>query len=126
MKAGKVITNKARSVEDCRTCGLCCVALYESYVLADCDDADMQRLEPRWAKRNVVEISSAVGIAARWKMQRSGPFKGIEACCCVALRGSIMHRVSCTVYARRPRSCRRAIQPGDRSCRQLRKMYEVP
>ena len=116
---------RGRSDGDCRTCGLCCIAPYEQDVLADCDEADLKRLGATWTKRNVSVENGDMGIATRWKTQRAGPFHDAKACCCVALRGSILHRVSCAVYARRPRSCRCAIQPGDRSCRQLRKRFEV-
>ena len=39
---------------------------------------------------------------------------------CLALRGRIGRRVSCTIYALRPAGCRR-IEPGDARCLQYRR-----
>ena len=59
-----------------------------------------------------------------WTKQKTGPLKGIEICACAALRGSVMQRVSCSVYEDRPRVCRVAVVPGDKACRQAREMFQ--
>jgi Fe-S-cluster containining protein len=124
---------------DCRTCGLCCVSLQDQDSYCDVTVTDVTRLGTRWSKRNVLFWSSwdslmmtintgqrgGVGaIRTAWKAQRSGPMKGAEACACVALRGSLLYAVSCSVYRKRPEACRTAAIPGDRACLQVRQMFE--
>jgi len=122
------------TAKDCRQCGACCVAPYDQDVLADLDESDLKRLNRRWIARNVGTWSlfdhALAGIDGRrlpyaaiktaWKEQRCGPLKGAEVCACVALRGSVLHRTSCSIYKNRPESCRKAVKPGDRSCLSLR------
>jgi Fe-S-cluster containining protein len=38
---------------------------------------------------------------------------------CLALSGALFERVRCTIYAQRPRPCRR-VQPGDADCERAR------
>jgi Fe-S-cluster containining protein len=64
-------------------------------------------------------------IRTKWTEQRSGPFKGFEFCTCVALQGSVMHKTSCSIYASRPNVCREAVKPGDRMCRELRRIFKA-
>lgn len=105
--------------EDCRGCGACCVSLTDSDVYADVTPKDEERLGKKFVRLNVVDGA----IKTRWLRQRSGPFKGVEACSCVALRGSLFHKVYCAVYANRPTVCRKAVNPGDRTCRQARRLF---
>jgi len=124
---------------DCRTCGLCCVSLQDQDSYCDVTATDVTRLGTRWSKRNVlfwtpwdslmttINTGQRGGVGAirtAWKMQRSGPMKGTEACACVALRGSLRHAVSCGVYRKRPEACRTAAVPGDEACLQVRRMFE--
>jgi Fe-S-cluster containining protein len=98
-------------------------------------EKDMKRLGPAFVKKNVRLLSlfdqtltmidggfSPPGaIKVEWRSQRSGPMKGISAHVCVALRGSLMYKTSCSVYAKRPDTCKVSCVPGDRACRQVRK-----
>jgi len=125
------------TAKDCRKCGLCCVSLHDQDALADVTQKDMDRLNPRWASANVLAMSSfdfvvaAVNgrrlppgaIRTKWKLQRCGPLRGVAACACVALRGSVLHRTSCSIYKRRPDSCRTAVKPGDQACLEIRRHW---
>jgi Fe-S-cluster containining protein len=105
--------------EDCRKCGVCCVSLTEHPEYADVTEKDKARLGQRFVRLNVLQDA----IKTEWKTQRTGPFKGVQACSCVALRGSLMSRVSCSVYKVRPEVCKKAVKPGDRTCLRVRQMF---
>jgi Fe-S-cluster containining protein len=118
---------------DCRQCGLCCVSPYDQPVFADLVPADLKRMSPKWIKENIGESSTfdrilnggiPGAIKTRWVKNKRGPLKGYEQCRCRALRGTTMVRVSCSIYAKRPRVCRIAVRPGDRTCLEIRKMYK--
>jgi len=128
---------REREQPDCRKCGVCCWSTQDDGSYCDVTAQDIERLGT-WAKKNVemfspfdyatyrydtgdTEICGAVKTA--WKKMRSGPFKGVEACVCVALTGSLMHKVRCSIYQKRPHTCRTALKPGDRACLELRKMF---
>lgn len=123
---------------NCLTCGICCVSVHEdnpiwAEVLLD----DCRRLGPSWCKRNVLGYSTMSlltrvldhrpafmgGIKTKWRKVEAGPFKGVEVCACVALKGSIMHKVSCSVYKQRPKVCRNALKPGEKQCLEARRMF---
>lgn len=122
---------------NCLTCGVCCVALHDQPVFCDVEEKDVRRLKPQWVRKNVLfpsrfdALCNAIdggplpwgAIKTEWKKQRSGPFKEAEACACVALHGSLMHGVKCSVYSKRPRACREAVKPGDETCLQVRKLF---
>jgi Fe-S-cluster containining protein len=118
MTAREIIT-----AATCRSCGACCWSMVDQEYYADVTPEDVERLPKRFVKLHVVQSEEA--IATKWQKQAAGPFKGVSACVCAALRGSLMHRVSCSVYENRPRSCRNALQPGDRSCRETRRMFKA-
>ena len=126
---------------DCRTCGLCCVAPHDQDSFCDLDEEDEERIGESWVRRNVMRYSTFErflaaantgqrlppgAIRTRWKPVKAGPLKGHRACACVALRGSILRRVSCSIYGRRPKVCREAIAPGDHTCLDLRRVYQQP
>lgn len=126
------------SKPDCRTCGACCVALQDQEGFCDVTEKDVERLGKRFTRLHVVYPSTADhlsasltgqkpswgAIRARYRKQRSGPLKGIEANACVCLRGSLLKRVSCSIYDKRPEVCRKAVRPGDRTCRWLRSEFQ--
>lgn len=126
-----------RENPDCQRCGFCCVSPHEQDSFCDVDDTDIERMGIRLARANVLvhsvfdqALSMIEGralppgaIMTKWRHQQAGPFKGIDICACVFLRGSLMNQVSCRIYDRRPRACREAVKPGDRSCRELRRMF---
>lgn len=121
----------------CRSCGICCVSLTGSEVYCDVTVEDMKRLSKSFVARNVIRprlfdrLAHAIdgnripdgAIKTVWTKQKTGPLKGIELCACAALRGSVMQRVSCSVYEDRPRVCRVAVVPGDKACRQARDLF---
>jgi len=114
---------------DCRACGLCCVSVYDQEVFCDVVESDCERLGVAWVKRNVMFptlFEQLVGgvppaIKTKWMAQRSGPMRGESACVCVALRGTLLKRVWCAVYDKRPQTCRDAVKPGDPVCLDLRR-----
>lgn len=122
----------------CRSCGICCVSLTESEIYCDVTVEDMKRLSKDFVRKNVIRprlvdrLAHALdgnripdgAIKTVWKTQKAGPLKGTEVCACAALRGSVLRKVSCSVYAHRPQVCRVAVVPGDRACRQVRGMFQ--
>ena len=100
---------------DCTSCGACCcnspdnVARgYVAYV--EIDDPRSRLLTDRSLKRKLV-ASDADG----------KPHMRMLGDRCAALSGRVGDHVRCTVYAHRPRPCRR-VQPGDPDC--LRSRHE--
>lgn len=126
------------TADTCRSCGICCVSLTESEVYCDVTVEDMKRLSKGFVRKNVVRprlfdrLAHAIdgnyipdgALKTVWNEQKAGPLKGVEVCACVALRGSVMHKVSCSIYEQRPRACRIAVVPGDKACRQVREQFQ--
>lgn len=122
----------------CRSCGICCVSLTNSDVYCDVTVEDMKRLSKNFVRKNVVQsrlfdrLAHAIdgnripegAIRTTWKKQKAGPLNDVEICACAALRGSVMHKVSCSVYENRPQVCQTAVIPGDKTCRQVRGMVQ--
>lgn len=125
---------------DCRTCGACCVSPHDQDVFCDVTEADMDRLGPYLTRKYVLgpdtvtmllqvidgysgHIHDYCALATRPRRQKAGPFRGWEVCACVFLRGSIMNRVSCRIYDRRPKVCREAVKPGTRFCKEIRSWF---
>lgn len=128
------------TAKDCLTCGVCCVSLKDQPAFCDVLPEDEARLGKAFVRRHVHRfhlldhalsriLKCQVGspelppgaIKTKWVKQRSGPLKGSEVLVCVALRGSVLHQVRCSVYERRPYVCREAVKPGDRTCLWLRR-----
>ena len=97
---------------DCLTCGLCCSPHRDQETFCDLDEADLKRLDQKWVRRHVLGFSAfdrvvaavdgvnlpALVIKTQWKKAATGPLRGFEARVCVALKGTLMHRVSCSIY----------------------------
>jgi Fe-S-cluster containining protein len=129
------VVREVITAETCRSCGACCAVPLDQEMFCDVTPEDEERLGEHFVRRHVLRLpifdqllasldgrSLAPGaIATRWRTQRSGLFKGWEINTCVALRGSVLSRVSCSVYDQRPRACREAVKPGDRMCRTIRR-----
>lgn len=124
------------TAKDCRSCGVCCVCSQDQGEYCDVTETDIERLSPAFVRRNVHfhstfdRLFAAIGgsertgaIATHWVEVRTGPLRSYELNACVALRGSIMHRVSCSIYECRPAVCKSAVKPGDRSCKELRRAF---
>lgn len=124
------------TAKTCRSCGACCVAPYDQEEFCDVTAADMRRLGMRFVRLNVLQpstfdvLASAMSgqahvsaIRTEWRTQARGPLKGFELNTCAALRGSVMQRVGCRVYPKRPDVCRNAVKPGDKVCREIRQTF---
>jgi Fe-S-cluster containining protein len=127
----------AKKALDCRTCGVCCVCPEDMGHYCDVTPEDIERLGRGFVEKNVAFVSPfdmmamiidgrrIMGGAIRttWRTMRQGPFRGYEMNACAALRGSVMHKVSCSIYKNRPNVCRIALKPGDKSCLEVRKAF---
>ncbi len=115
---------------DCRVCGLCCTVPMEQHWYCGVTQEDFDRLDRRWADKNVYLFSpiELLGLSTSGKRQYVGAIKakpaphlkglsGQKASACVALRGTPGKRVSCMIYDRRPAACREEVIPGDKTCR---------
>lgn len=124
------------NAETCRSCGACCVAPSSQPEYCDVTAEDMRRLGKRFVRLHVIGpspfdrlatalsgCSTSAAIRTEWREQTTGPLKGWELNTCVALRGSVMNRVGCRVYDKRPRVCERAVKPGDNVCREIRRAF---
>lgn len=132
------MARKPKEIPNCQTCGACCVSIVEdNEIWAEVLVEDCERLGESWCRRNCLGhgtlhiLTQALdggsrylgGIKTKWRKILCGPFKGVSVCACVALRGSLMHKTSCSVYEKRPHVCRTALQPGEKDCLQLRRMF---
>lgn len=125
------------TAKDCVTCGACCVAPASQPVYCNITEADARKLGKRFVRLRVVQPSAFDRFAhaldgrevpwgvikTNWVEQKDGPFKGLEFNTCVALKGSVSHKVSCSIYEKRPEACKTAMKPGDPTCLRLRKMF---
>ena len=114
---------------DCRACGVCCVSPYAQDMYCDVNEKDIKRM-PVSARKRVQHLTTFENLTSVIRHGRSGyealetktikvkagSLKDIEATVCTFLRGSVMHRVSCSIYSCRPEICRTAMMPGDRIC----------
>ncbi len=119
---------------NCLSCGACCISLNEQSVFCDLSLAEAKRLDRRFVQKYVRPFPLLARFALMhdgrpvpWgaistvsRKQRRGLLKGVTLCTCAALSGDVLHEVRCKVYDKRPSTCRRAVVPGDRSCRWLR------
>lgn len=125
-------------IPDCRSCGACCVGPLDQESYADLDEADLKRLGPRRRHLLVFQPSpfqtfvQALGgpsirsasMRTSWRSAKTGKWAGHQFCACVALRGSVGHQVSCSIYDVRPAVCRDAVKPGDRVCLEIRRRMQ--
>lgn len=124
-----------RTTIDCLTCGACCIGLYGQEGFCDISEADLTRL-PKAFLRHVRYFSSfdllvhsqalqdTIGaIRTKWRKQHAGPCKDFELCTCYALKGSVLHSVRCTIYEVRPLCCCDAVQPGSKTCQNIRHLF---
>lgn len=93
-------------------------------------ETDLKRLGPQLSRRYLYEgsiLEQAMhcirALRTKWRKQRVGPLRGVAVCGCICLEGSVLHRVQCKVYNRRPMVCRTAVKPGDRCCHKIRELY---
>lgn len=119
----------------CTECGACCVSASDQNVFCDLTEQEAAALSPQFKSANVRTLSLLAVIIGRsqgrntpwyalrtkWLLSRAGPLKGIEANVCCMLQGSLLHKVRCRIYDKRPSVCRTAVKPGDRACKKLRR-----
>lgn len=93
---------------DCRACGVCCTIEEDVDYSVNVDEEDLDRLSPGFINRNVFRPNGFEGLYLRavQRVQLKGPLAGLVVTCCAALRGSVLHRVSCSIYEHRPKACR--------------------
>jgi Fe-S-cluster containining protein len=103
-----VIPSAADLGLDCRTCGACCAPQRSDAVYVGVTAADIARMSRLWRERHVARD------AILTKLDPVG------RCVCVALRGAIGQRVSCTIYERRPSECR-SFTAGTPECHKARR-----
>lgn len=100
---------------DCQACGACCcntdenrAEKYVDYVQVTARDA-LSRHPALLRKLTVLNEAGERHMKLRGREQR-----------CVALDGRLGVRVSCSIYALRPPSCRK-VEPGSPECRRDRR-----
>ena len=98
---------------DCRTCAACCAAELKLPFYVGLEPIDAERLSPRWRERNTARASILT------KLDSTG------RCVCVALRGTVGRRASCSIYQRRPDACRELLA-GSRDCLRAREQAGLP
>lgn len=123
---------------DCRSCGACCVCPGDQLEYCDVTFEDIERLNKTFVSKYVRQISTfdnlanalnsrrssvAGTIVTKWKTMKQGPLRSYEMNTCAALGGSVMHKVSCSIYKVRPTTCRVAVELGDRTCKEVRRAF---
>ena len=100
----------------CKLCGACCLGYQASFYWAEADDAT----------RGGVPVRMTIRVGLFRRAMRRGPDGR-----CIALHGAPGHRVSCTIYNRRPSVCRN-FEPawqegsGDSRCNESRARLGLP
>ena len=122
----------------CLSCGGCCVAPSPmSKIFCDVSEEDEKRLGKKFVRLHVLHVSPFDmlvamvdgrtvpngGIKTKLARQSSGPLRGSELRTCAMLDGSVMNRVRCRIYDKRPSVCHTAVVPGDQACRAIRKAF---
>jgi Fe-S-cluster containining protein len=98
---------------DCTTCGACCVNPLENEAEGFRTWVEVAPGEPLLKRKDLVRklvVVDADG-GRHLRLDRDGR--------CLALQGALGRRVSCRIYAQRPKPCRR-VQAGDPDCLRYR------
>jgi len=125
------------ALPSCRECGACCIAPAQQGSFCDVTEQDKKRLGKKFVRLHVIGSSFIErfsdmfcgaphrpdAIDTRWRVMSAGPLATYEFNTCSMLRGSVMKRVSCRIYDKRPRACRVAVEPGDATCLALREQF---
>ena len=98
--------------DDCRRCGACCAPELISPFYVGLRPGAEARLEPRFRARHVARGQLLTKLDSRGR------------CVCVALRGAVGGRCSCSIYERRPAECRRLLV-GSAECRKARRQAGI-
>jgi len=98
---------------DCRTCGACCANPDENRAQGVVDWVEVGDAGPLLDDARLTSRLVAMNPAGERHLRLDAGGR------CLALRGRIGGRVSCTIYALRPAGCWR-VEPGDTRCLQYR------
>ena len=116
---------------DCTKCGLCCISLLDQTSFCDVEPEDVKKLTT--SEKKHIEIfymfhttskTHEGAIKTKWRKVTKGPFKTHEVCTCYFLQGSPLHETKCKIYERRPETCKNSMNPGEKACIQLRKLWK--
>ncbi len=131
-------TTEAITPKTCTTCGACCIAPGTQDVFCDISQTDAERLGKKFVRLHVLQPSAFDVLAHKIdgrslpfgviytevKKQRQGPFRTWSFTVCRMLRGSVFHSTRCSIYNKRPDTCKTAVVPGDKQCRRIRKALQ--
>lgn len=115
---------------DSLTCGACCVSLENDQAFCNVDEEDQKRLDRRFLAKHLrtvyfpMEGTAEEALAVKDIKAKTGPLKGIHMNVCVALRGSPMSRVSCSIYSKCPKVCD-SIKAGDKTCLRICRLFQA-
>lgn len=113
---------------DCQTCGACCIPPTKGQpYYAETTWTDERRLGPRFVRLNVVR-PTVPGMTAHGLRVPHGAIKTEEregVMYCAAFEGTVGEKCRCTVYAKRPKACRSACEPGDETCLEFRRALGI-
>jgi hypothetical protein len=104
---------------DCQRCGACCANLPQNQAQGFIDWVEIDDEAPLLRRVDLVRKLvryDADGVPHLRLVAAGG------AAVCAALRGALGRRVSCAIYAQRPKPCR-TVQPGDGSCLEARREH---
>jgi len=108
----------ARGKLDCRRCGACCISNWDDGHYVGMSAREVKRLttwkQKHWIHYESDDVERKLFPALRTKTHRR-QFHIV----CIAFRGSVGGRCSCSIYDKRPRPCRR-FRPGSFECKEAR------
>jgi Fe-S-cluster containining protein len=99
---------------DCQTCGACCVNPLENEREGFRSWVEVRADEPLHRRKDLVRKLVVLDDDGLTHLKLDGEGR------CVALKGALGRRVSCAIYALRPKPCRR-VQAGDKDCLRYRR-----
>ena len=105
---------------DCTRCGLCCFAWSwngRNLPFVEVDDREGKKIHKKHPGLVVVDTTPPTGMIFK---QPNSLTLAIKNGRCAALRGTMLKKVSCSIYEDRPRACR-DFKPGDSICLSIRR-----
>lgn len=98
---------------DCRACGACCCNRDENRAEGFSDYVEVTPRDALFLVPDLLEQHAVKNAAGEWHLKLTADQR------CVALEGKLGRRVSCAIYALRPKGCRR-VEPGTPECLEAR------
>jgi Fe-S-cluster containining protein len=99
---------------DCQRCGACCYNPDENRVTGYVDYIEVRPADALWKRPRLFRRLAVFNEQGEAHMKLNRDQR------CVALRGRLGRAVECSIYADRPRGCRR-VEPGTESCLKARR-----